>query len=929
MGLEEEIDRLAQTALVPRGAPFPEFREALTRLFGPEGHFVELFFGHVAEYAPVLDEREIPEGVGLIKQIFHQLTWPENSSRRMEGIQKVLEPVVTLLENYGNTLLDTRPTAGWEIGALDNLASIFPGVTPLGKAASQLLSPAHAGLDIVKTAWEGWDIGWFPAIDRVFDYSWSTYLGLVEQAIGRVERPEIAILFANMFYRVGVLGWERLVFQKIAERIDSKGLMKRVAGMIKTDIHALKWSCLEELNAAPQPYRKLAMACRFYQDVLVDGDRTIYLLSMGLQGVDEELAGLLLEGTHILPLTPSHRRIVEDCRRMKAISERGDLTDETIGLMQGIDTLKGRSDFIAFAESFGGGAEQLKIVQQRINEGLHPTDILGRAGDGDAQIQQPHPKALRYNRTYRSIANLLPLGTKIHPDFIVVDNDIKELLGKNPDARGRPYLEVFRALSEHALEHMLGSEEYNKLLSDLVGRITAQDEFAHDMGWFKEGTRPPVMLKGAIPFSQGGYVVHDHFVGSHASRPCYIIHIELDTPRRIDISVFIKLYPSEDQEELQQEFKNYNDFAWDVKSVNMDRPIFPVGLSNEIITTREGKSYRAFMVPAFDGECAYRRLNGWNGERREMFAQKEKRAYFCEAMGILAGIHHRGAHNRRFQREDSAYFSRRAKQIFFGKLSGELHLKVAPDQERAFLEQYRVVEEYLNQLSELFGSYYKDASPRNDMITPRGVLPVDFEHNRKVFRGIDLVSKLESGWEYPTDETLLSGREEYLSPVEKENLIDRYILISAVWEILRGLSGPENQQAAEEANEAFLRVIRDGHAQINQPRLYAAHPEFSRFVSPEERERAHRDYWGPARLQRHLEYAGYCARDIRRSQDMGDEKVTQVNIRRLVYHATEALDAARRMAEAEGEYQGMYASLEKFVGQHCTLEAVRMAVSRL
>jgi hypothetical protein len=946
MDLEQEIARFAQDG-VPRGAPLPVFHSALTNVFGPEGHFLELFFGHVAEHTPVLGEGEIPDGVGWINQVLYQLTWPQYAETRLALIWQVLKPITTLLENYGLTLMDRMPKQRLEseVTMLAELARIFPGILPISQAASHLNSGDLRLMNLLWLTWPNYDLYGpeEPRIGRAYDNSWMRYLELLSRTINKVERPETAILFTNLFYRTGVVALEDYFISKLAaiQDEDAPPSFRRLGELISAEIGAYREKVLENLKAAQHPNAlvHVARATQVYEARLKDAIKAIGNIPKYQKGADEGLVSLLLEGNPELdPIDFNLMLIRSACGNIANLSRKGKFNGDTVSLLQGINRLGRRASFLYYADFFRWEGDTLRVVQQAINEGAAEDDIFKRAGEINLSkarkqpytVLPPESRALKSNRSWREIANLVPPSGKADIEFIAEHPKLRALLTQMSEESGESLPELsLRATSEHALEHMLGSEEYNKLLSDLVGRIT-DDEFAHDLGWFKEGTRPPIMLEGAIPLSEGGYIVHDHFVGPHASKPCFIVHIQLEAPRRIDLSVFIKLYPSDDQEALQQEFRNSNSFGFHVNTTKkLDHTIFPVGLSNELITTKDGKSYRAFMVPAFEGECAYRRLNGWNGEHREVFSPEQKRAYFCEAMDILGEIHYFGSHMTRFRQVEPAYFSQRVQQIFFGKLSEEIGIRASPTEENAFLEQYRAVEDFLNNLSSEFGSYYKDSSPRNDMITPKGVFPVDYEHNRKVFRGIDLVSMLETGWEYPTDETLLSERREYLSPVEKENLIDRYLVKSATSELLRELAGPEDQSAARDANEAFIRILKAGQARINEPRVYASHPEFSRFVSPEDREKAHRDYWGVARLQRHLEYAGYCARDIRGSHDRGDEKATQVNARRLVYHAEEALDAARRMAEASTEFQEVYGSLQNIVAEHLTLGALREAVARV
>ena len=197
-------------------------------------------------------------------------------------------------------------------------------------------------------------------------------------------------------------------------------------------------------------------------------------------------------------------------------------------------------------------------------------------------------------------------------------------------------------------------------------------------------------------------------------------------------------------------------------------------------------------------------------------------------------------HGRQYKKKESnTFYVERARRIGIQQVIDKYNL------DNIFLDdELHDFEKAITKVGELFGNtvhgWYRDANPRNYAVTPFGVVEAfDLQGDRYAPVQIDLVSLLEFGKKYVTEE-------------QKGVLIELY------------------RREYEKENNTKVDPVQFKEA-------YQA-----------------------ARLQRHLELAGYRARDVRNAKESGKKdrkQIVEKNHEMVIFHLEQAKDAAGQILE--------------------------------
>jgi len=293
-------------------------------------------------------------------------------------------------------------------------------------------------------------------------------------------------------------------------------------------------------------------------------------------------------------------------------------------------------------------------------------------------------------------------------------------------------------------------------------------------------------------------------------------------------------------------------------------------------------------------------LNGWLGNKRIIMSEEEKHSYFKKAIDQLALIHYYGMRIKGLKRpyeNDKNYFTNRIVKIMFGKLENEIGIKIEEGFIHEFINHYQAINDALVELSKIFPGYYKDAAPRNDIITSNGeIIPVDFESSRILYRGLDIISKLEAGWDFPEDDIATVYLGDLVNENEFQNLVLRYILryesvkLSEEYKHRRG----KTRNVLEEKIKSLDEILKN--RDLDEYGSYEKAANEAR-VLPDNYILFLDTVRSLARIQRHFEYTGYSARDIREAIRRKDKFGIDVNIRAVNYHLEKALGGLYWFAE--------------------------------
>ncbi len=951
MLLENQVRKFSESIILNRGEPLEKFRSTLVNVFGPQGHFFKNFVSHVAERTPILEEGKVPEEIGWINQLFYQVSLENQTEKKQQTIE-ILDSSLTLLDNYGLTLLDRQEAITEEnLDIAKDILKIFPGLFPLSTfrdlaydktgshKSTQFKISRRKLLDLKET--DKLKIHSPPIAGRMHHYSRDYYLQFVQSSLEVIQMPEIAALFAANFYDAMVFsGLEE--FQITSETIianQQTPLFKIIRDFLKRGIQNYKLVKMDGFqqsicsrNVTNVNLQGIGIA--FYH-LLREGKAALTKFPDWISGRDEVILTQLLEGNPVLEIR-GEKVLYSLLETLYDIAlELSDSRDLEFAsrLLNGIPTVYGRYIFLDTINNTSQSDEEKINLQKRIITEGNPLRVKQEVENAvKNKLYKPKRFIPRYpefitpydiNKHKRMLAGKIPLSEGVDPTPLFRTEELYSTASYQ-EYRGISFEEIRRDIvQQHALEHLLGTDSFRGLLKAISSSLTKNIGTAdHNIKTGFWGSKYAPDEVAEIAGNLESHIIQDHAVAVHSTKPTFLVQaIQPRTDH--SLTFFIKLFPEENSSAAVQEFLNsygFTNLLRDPKGAQLPKPF---SISDHGITARDGKEYLAVVWPAINGECAYRRLNGWLGEERKVWSQADKREYFMKAVDQLVRIHFQGLKKEGMENIAGNYFSKRVREICFGKFKGELLINIEEADQQAILDHYHRIEAVLNSLSITLGGYYKDASPRNDIITPKGVVPIDFEHKRIVFRSIDLVSMMETGWEFPEDEIVHSPEKDYLTPIEKANLIDRYVLLSA--RLNPQYHSPAGVMEAIKRRPVIDEILKQ--RDISRPEVYAGHPRFKELVDSNFHDQLIWGFFGVARLQRHLEYAGYAARDVKRAIDHRDERQMQVEIRRVAYHAQEAANAARFMApQGFGKLAQL---LESFVDKYCTLQALRTAVQTL
>ncbi len=355
---------------------------------------------------------------------------------------------------------------------------------------------------------------------------------------------------------------------------------------------------------------------------------------------------------------------------------------------------------------------------------------------------------------------------------------------------------------------------------------------------------------------------------------------------KIDLGEIVKIY----RKDTSPSDVNLPVYFWE-KGIKTALPLNdePIPLK-----TTKGKTVYMNRFERVNGECLYDILNKGIGE-------EEKRDIFIDSLDILAKVHYHGLKIEGLTNpieENKKYFT---EDRIVGVLVDKLKDKLGSGDEgifdrltEIFTSAYEGVNDLLVQLSREESAYYRDGAPRNQMITKDNkIILIDFESNRKLWRGFDLISLLECGMDYTEDSMIEDERRDYLTETQKRNLVDRYLLVAEL------LNTEGNDTKREQIDQLLKKEC------IDSPDIYSDNQVFQQYISQESRDDFQDLIWGVAKMHRHLEYMGYSARDIRKSIDNDDQERIDINRRCLRFHYETAYEGYQKLSTIRPDMSGL------------------------
>ncbi|MFH1850326.1 MAG: hypothetical protein ABH879_09195 [archaeon] len=575
------------------------------------------------------------------------------------------------------------------------------------------------------------------------------------------------------------------------------------------------------------------------------------------------------------------------------------------------------------------GKDEVRLVLDGVHSGWDPEDIgfglqfyrSNRGVEGPVDSVTTFLSTVEKYRAERTILHgLEALGDNVDLYLSYFEprrlDYILGLKDKGHSTRDKVHL----VLAQNRVKQLLGLKEYCRMISSLLGKDRADQDFFSRLCADGEISSESLgsIRRFVSDFNIEDIPVHEHEIPIDSTNPVYRIDIQLGNAGTL--TTLAKFYDMRhmgtDDDSFESERAITKFFEYELeKEFGVSTAHSLTHDSSSIgVQAKDGMRYRVNMWHFFDGECLYNRLNGWQGNRTKPMLATEKRECLIQGIDQLALIHSRGLSightptTRAIVLEDVVannpdYFTGRAGSTFIGQFERHLGIEVDASVRNGIRNNYGRVNEALSVEAATDPGYYKDASPRNDMIVAGRLIPVDFESRRRLGCVVDLVSKLECGKDYETDEALDHGPE-YLTEVEKQNLIDRYLLkkaqlrlkydIECLGYAVHPASGEIIPVDQQDEYLACLRLLLE-KIDITTPDLYHGDPCYSMFVSDERRRTLSHMYRSYARLHRHLEYIGYSARDIDKSLQDHDRARIEINKRCLSYHyhaAMAGLEAA-------------------------------------
>lgn len=222
--------------------------------------------------------------------------------------------------------------------------------------------------------------------------------------------------------------------------------------------------------------------------------------------------------------------------------------------------------------------------------------------------------------------------------------------------------------------------------------------------------------------------------------------------------------------------------------------------------------------------------------------------------------------------EDPDYFMKRVDNTFIRNFRQtakewitEESIKKIENIQNKIQASYKIINKKLIQDSLENGVMYTDSSPMNLRNSDESMHVMDLAGRRIMTGLISLVSLAEFGKKNVSEKDLANGTAGYLDKEQIENMIDVYLLRKAA-------------ETAECPQKKDIEKIISSKGNIYE------NNDFSKFVSEEERQDVHVKYHYAA-VQRHLEYTGYAARDIKNAS--AKERRNEFNRQR--YHIRSAI----------------------------------------
>jgi len=575
-----------------------------------------------------------------------------------------------------------------------------------------------------------------------------------------------------------------------------------------------------------------------------------------------------------------------------------------------IGSLKARVRFFDFALKYQDltekGLEQLKgIIESGATyiplHRLHPYSLISKEGELGVEAYKPSAAFFLETEILKQVEEQKPVSEEM----------LKGLQSQLQIPSGKESETLQSILERHQLVEMIGVNRTIELINRIMRELRQMDFEKY----------PPYALEPPEGYTTERFQAivsnpvaefYERRVGVYSTNPVFMVELVFSNQEKLSFVLKLKKPKSEEDDTHFREMENAFYFNIDIwHFLKNCRHLVPLCAGDDLVA-RDGISYNWNLWSLIPGECAYHKIVKMKRHEVGGFAPEEKRDYFATAIDQLALIHQLSDVWKGLSKEPlkEGYYIIRLKRLLFERLQNLLGLSVPKELQEQILSQYESVDRVLREASKE-GVYYKDASPRNDIISPDGlVTPVDFESDRRGCYLIDLISKLECGWDFDNDEQAFNEARDYLTPVEKENLIDRYLLSRKLISLLEILNSYDNwamrayipkglDEVLERSKGSKAIPIEKEIARIAEllerrdiqtPGIYRNSHRFLQFVDPAEYETTHR-LFHIARLHRHLEYAGYSIRDIAEAARRGNLGDVDMHARCVAYHAREAFIA--------------------------------------
>ncbi len=914
MSLQDKVEEYITRVSLEPSCSFKAQYSALRFAFGPLESLADSMLSYYEELVPIQTE-ETPEGVGELNALLFSLI-DEPLEERIKLTLKLFDATQGLANQYASA---AKGTTSLQREVLNGLAQIFP------------TNP--------------------PNVD--------TFTG----AIQLLERPRIALLVGaylsseetqnaqkkfQALYEVPLNGNHGTNYYKISELLH-QGIEEHLTNFCM-ELNSTHFS-REELSNKIQRFKK------FFTQKLEDSAEILKEAREHLPKYDPKIVGYLLSGNvsiDDLCIHPSG-----PVKGMERFSEFGKYSKTELfgiifrnwgflevlaGFSQEFEALEKPNqalkylhyiskapDRLSFLESLNsaeGWFAELSILEVIEKYGFIIPSVAKEVNDkGNFVENKINMSKARMMWEHQEIAEIdfpLQIMYKLQNtrDKTLSKKEKSDLNKLAKLAKIQPWHTIEETISNaiytHAIQDFVGDESMYGFWVDLLSPILSKDFFHEQFD----------QIYGPFPKDEISRI--EEIVRSSKSKMRFSpIEVDSTNPtficeRRfghIEIKAFLKLYDTQyeglEQFSFFKERSNAQYFApilMEMLGIAIPQPLVS---SSSVVQSRNGSEYQAITWKYIEGDCASRRLSGWKGKRRAQISQKRLTSFLVNAIDQLAIIHHTGndVPEARDVTQERDYFTKRIQTVLLDSFVKNLGFPIPPEERASIVNAYQGINDTLLWLTATYGAYYKDASPRN-FIIGQNLTPIDFEGRKMLFSGIDIVSLLESGWDYPNDQVVLTERKDYASKTQKENAIARYLLY---------------RTKLEQKDLAQVKIIDEIllEKDLTMPQVYSSDPRYSEFVQPDQYALQTSAITGFMRVHRHLEYVGHCLARLNRTNK---PREIQVHVRNAVYHANEAKEALSHLGDClpflSEELQRINtnqvaSTLGDFLDKYCNFRVIR------